>query len=101
MDQDITDLKSFVDRLISEKGLEGLDTDVLAEVHADLLSRLEDRINAVLLAKLPPEKAVEFEKVLDAGDEKQVQEFVSATVPNANEVVAEALMTFRQTYLNG
>ncbi|MDP1707167.1 MAG: DUF5663 domain-containing protein [bacterium] len=99
MDQDITDIKSFVGRLISEKGLEGLDADVLAEVRADLLSRLEDHINATLLAHLPPEKVFEFEQVLDAGDEKQVQEFISATVPNANEIVAGALMAFRQTYL--
>lgn len=101
MDQEITDLKSFVERLIAEKGLEGLGPDVLAEVRSDLLSRLEDRINAALLANLPPEKAVEFEQVLDKGDEKSVQEFISASIPNANEVVAEALVTFRQTYLNG
>lgn len=101
MDQEITDLASFVDRLIAEKGLEGLDADVLAEVRADLQSRVEDRINAAILAHLPPEKTPEFEKVLDAGDEKHIQEFISTSVPNANEVVAEALMAFRQTYLNG
>lgn len=100
MDQEITDLGSFTDRLMSEKGLEGLDTEVQAEVHADLLSRIEDRINASLLAHLPSEKADEFSKLLDDGDEKSVQEFISASIPNANKVVAEALMAFRQTYLN-
>ncbi|MSU74887.1 hypothetical protein EXS57_03910 [Candidatus Kaiserbacteria bacterium] len=100
MDQEITDLGSFTDRLMAEKGLEGLDTDVRTEVHADLLSRVEDRINASLLAHLPSDKSHEFEQVLDTGDEKKIQEFISASIPNANEVVAEALMVFRQTYLN-
>ncbi|TSA43749.1 hypothetical protein D4R49_02365 [bacterium] len=100
MDQEITDLKLFTGRLMAEKGLEGLDNDVRTEVHADLLSRVEDRINASLLALLPPDKSHEFEQVLDTGDEKKIQEFISISIPNANEVVAEALMAFRQTYLN-
>lgn len=85
---------------MAEKGLEGLDTDVQQQVRADLVSRLEDRVNAALLAHLPPEKASELERLLDSGEEKQTQEFISAAVPHADEVVAEALMSFRQTYLN-
>jgi hypothetical protein len=100
MDQEITDLGSFTDSLIANKGFDGLDADVLAEVRSDLLSRLEDRVNAALLAHLPAEKSSELEKLLDAGEDKAIQDFISTSVPNVQEVIAEALMTFRQTYLN-
>ena len=96
----ITDIASFVDRLIAEKGLEGLDPEVLTEVRADLSSRVEDRVNAALLAYIPQDKIAAFDEVLETGDAKAVQEFVSSSVPKADEVVAEALMKFRETYVS-
>lgn len=99
MDEKIIDLESFVDRLIIEKGLEGLDIDIQNEVHADLLNRIEDRINATLLANLPSVKVEEFSELLDTNNEKNIQEFISTHIQNVNEVVAETLMSFRQTYL--
>ncbi len=101
MDAEQTNLQSFVDKLIAEKGLEGLDPEVLDEVRTDLLSRVEDRINASLLANLPPDKLPEFNALLDEGDAEKIQAFTSSSIPNVNEVVAEALMGFRATYLNG
>jgi hypothetical protein len=100
MNTEITDLASFVDRLMAEKGLDGLDEAVRAEVKNDLISRLEDRVNAALLAHMPAENAAELETVLESKDEKHIQDFIAASIPNSKEVVAEALMSFRQTYLN-
>ena len=94
-------IETFVDRLIEEKGLNGLDAEVLEQVKKDLSDRIEDRINAAVLAHLPSDKAPEFSKILETADAGTIQAFIVASVPNINDVVGEALTAFRTTYLNG
>lgn len=93
-------LEDFVDRLVAEKGMTNLDPEVLAQVKKDLLDRVEDRVNAVIIEKLPPESLEEFEKILDGADEKEIQPFCQQRIPNLDQVIAAELLAFRQTYLN-
>lgn len=56
MDKNL-DLKSFVDRLIGEKKLpENLEKEVIEEIKKDLLTRVEERINAVIINNLSEEQ---------------------------------------------
>lgn len=92
-------LSQFIDRLIEEKGMTNLDRDVLDQVKKDLLSRLEDRINAVILANIPPENLEFFEKMLDRSDEKEIQSFCQRNIADLDNLVAAELVSFRKTYL--
>jgi hypothetical protein len=94
-------LEAFVDRLLDEKGLEGLDAEVLAQVRTDLMSRLEDRVNAAILAHMPEDQLPAFLKVLDSGDSAEIQKFCVKHVPSLDEVVATELLGFRETYVGG
>jgi hypothetical protein len=94
------DLGSFVDDLIEEKGFSGMDSSAKDIMRADLLERLEDRINAVILASLPGEKIEDFEKVLDNGDDRAVQEFCRTAIPDLNEKIAAELLRFRSLYIS-
>lgn len=94
------DLGSFVDGLIEEKGFSGMDSSAKDIMRADLLERLENRINAVILASLPVEKVEDFEKVLDNGDDVAVQEFCRVAVPDLNEKIAAELLRFRTLYIS-
>lgn len=94
-------LEAFVDRLLEEKGLEGLDTDVLAQVRTDLMSRLEDRVNAAILAHMPEDELPAFSKLLDSGDAAEIQKFCAKHVPDLENVVAAELLGFRETYVGG
>jgi hypothetical protein len=97
--QDI--LNQFVDKLVEEKRLLGLDPEVLKQVKADLGDRLENRVNAALLDNMPPEKVQEFEKMIDSdASDKEVQEFCRSNIPDLDSVVAGALMEFKRVYLN-
>ena len=93
-------LEDFVDRLVAEKGMTGLDPEVLAQVKHDLLDRVEDRINALIVEKLPPESLEDFERLLDGGDEKEIQAFCQTQIPDLDQKIAAELLAFRQTYLN-
>lgn len=93
-------LEKFVDKLVAEKGLQDLEAEVLSEIKSDLLGRLEDRINAVILEKIPPEKLEYFEKMLDNSDEKEIQEFCSRNILGLDQIIAAELLSFQNAYLN-
>lgn len=93
------ELNLYVDKLIEEKGLSDFEEDILDDIRADLHAQVEDRINAVILSKLPPEQLGAFEKVLDSGDSDKMQEFCKRHIPDVQQVIAEELLAFRATYL--
>ena len=95
----IKELEKFIDQLVNEKGLQNLDPETLKQVKKDLSDRIENRINAVILEKLPPEKIDEFDKLLDSAGEKEIQDFCSKNIPDLDKVIANELISFRITYL--
>lgn len=100
MTNHITGLEQFVDRLIQEKGMTNLLPQVLSQIKQDLTKRLENIINAAIVANLSPEKLTEFQNELIKNDEANIQKFIATNVPNLDEILARELIHFRQTYLN-
>ena len=92
-------IEEFVDKLIEDKKFNEQDSDVIAQMKNDLLERVENRINAMIISKLDPEKLVEFEKVLESGSEEEIQNFVKNNIPDIDERVAAELLTFKNIYL--
>jgi DNA-directed RNA polymerase subunit F len=90
----------FVDRLVEEKKFESVDPEVLEQIRSDLMERVEDRINATILENMPKEKLEEFSALLDSANPEEVQIFCRNNIANLDEVIAEALVSFRSTYLN-
>ena len=94
-------LEVFVGRLLDERGVGDIGEEVLAQMKADLLERVEDRINMCIVEHLPPEALAEFEQLLDSdATDEQVQEFCGKKIANIDEVIASELLQFRQTYLS-
>lgn len=93
-------IDQFVDRLVEEKGFANVEADVLEQIKKDLKDRIEDRINASILEHLPPARLEEFEKLLDESSQEEVQAFCEKHVPDLPAIVANALIGFRQLYLN-
>ena len=42
----------------------------------------------------------EFERLLDTGDDKDIQAFTQKQIPDLDQKIAAELLAFRQTYLN-
>lgn len=92
-------IKEFVELLVAEKKFENLEDEVLAQIKEDLAGRVENIVNAAIVAHLPPEKLEEFEKLLKHGAGEQIASFTEQHVPNLQEVVKEELSNFRKSYL--
>ena len=95
-------LETFVDTLLKEKGVAVEDVEVQTQLKADLLSRVEDRVNAEMLAALPPEHLEAFEKLVsDAGSTAdQSVAFLKEKITDYSEVLARTLLAFRTAYLS-
>jgi hypothetical protein len=93
-------LDVFVDRLVKEKGFNETDPDVIAQIKSDLVSRMEDRINAMIIRELGEEKLGEFQKLLETGKTEEVQEYVKKNVSEMDEKIAKELLAFRTIYLS-
>lgn len=89
----------FIDRLIEEKQLGILETEVKEQIKSDLSGRIEKRINAVILENMPADKLEEFDRLLDIGDSEEIQKFCHENIFNLDELIAEALIDFREVYL--
>jgi len=96
------DLQMFVSRLVEEKKFpDSLEKDVIDQIKADLLSRAEDRVNAVIIANLSPEKLEEFSKLIDSDiPDEDMQKFCIENIPDLPQLIASELIVFKQTYLS-
>lgn len=94
------DIPSFADSLIEAKGLSYLNESVLAEMRKDLITRVENRINAIIASNIPENVHAEFEKLVasEASDE-EVQKFCIEKVPNLQSLVVADLAEFQNVYL--
>lgn len=92
-------LQTFAGKLLEEKQLQDVDPEVVDQLKADLVNRLEDRLNMVILKNMPEEKISEFEVLLNNGSEVALQEFCQTNIPDLQNVLATELMAFRKTYL--
>jgi len=78
-------LNGFIEQILFERGAGALPEDVQAQMKQDLMKRAEDRINAGILAALPPEQLESFEKT---------------HIPNLDEVIGKELADFKALYLS-
>ena len=92
-------LRGFADYLVKQKNFQGLDQATYDMLVEDVYDRLEERVNAVILVNIPPEKVEELDKVLHSGTKDQLENFCRENVPNSQDLITEALVEFEKTYL--
>jgi len=96
------DLAAYVDHLVAEQKYPAdLEKEVVDQIKADLLSKVEDRVNAVIISNLSEEKLEEFTNMLDSNiSDEEMQKFCSDNIPNLAQLIATELIVFKQTYLS-
>lgn len=93
-------LEEFAENLLQEKDLINVDEVTRSQMREDLVERLEQVTDRVVVDNIPPEKLFEFEKLIDKNPKPaEVQKFVSENVPNLEEKLTEAYFNFRKLYL--
>ena len=95
------EIKKFLQGLLVEANLGGLEPQLEEELLRDLNVRLEDRLVLTAASKLTAEKQDEFKNMTDKGvPQDEVEKFLRENVPNIEQVFAESMNEFREIYLN-
>lgn len=93
-------IDDFVDRLIAEKNFDTKDPDVVAQLKADLLTRIDDRIKAMIVENMPEDAFTEFNTILGTNDEAKISTYVRQHIPDIDEKTAGVLLNFKTIYLS-
>ena len=94
-------LDIFVNQIIDEKGLTGLNEDTRKTVVNELKSALVEQINRAILINLPDEKLDELNNLMDQdgfGD-ADMQKFIAESGVDVNKITAETMLQFKAFYL--
>lgn len=89
----------FMDKLIEEKGLGDLDPEIHEQLRSDLLDRLSNRINRDMLNAMNDQQITEFEALFDNNEVDKIKPFLYKCGINTDELVARAMVEFREMYL--
>lgn len=89
----------FVDQLLEQKGLEGVEADVRQQLRDDLLERLESKINRAIIDSLSSEQLVKFEHLVDANRIDEIQPFLYNSGVNVQGIVARCMSELQASYL--
>lgn len=92
-------LRDFALDLVKQKKFENLDQETFDMLVDDVYDRLEERVNAVMMANIPASKMEEFEALLSSGDRDALSDFTLNNIPDLQKILAESLVEFQKTYL--
>lgn len=94
MDQNI---HTFLVELLHDAGQTGLDKELEETLVHDLETRLEDRLVLVSAQYLTSEQQEEVKKI---DNDEGVMNYLKNTVPDFENIVAQAMVDFREVYIN-
>jgi len=92
-------INDFAKRLLNEKGLSDFEPEMLAQMQKDLVERIEDGINAMIVENMPAEELPKFRELLENGTDEEVQVFCEQNIEGFADLLAQNLLRFREIYL--
>lgn len=96
------DIKAFLESILDEAGMAELEEEQKRGMLVDLYRLLDKFLFKTLLSHIPAESIDEFTDhfgILTTMEERQ--KYLLEKVPNASELISQALMDFKTTYLEG
>ena len=94
------ELTIFINQILEQKGITGLDSSVHKQLVDDLEKRLLDQINRAIVEAIPSEKLQEFETLVSSGKgDEQVQDFFSKNGVDTQKIATETMVHFKNLYL--
>lgn len=96
------ELHNFLKDMLLEAGQVELTPEVEQAMIEDLGVRLETHLLMAAVSNLTEEQNVALENMVEAQNtSEEIQAFLESSIPNYNDVFAEALLGFRALYVEG
>lgn len=99
---EIQTIDDFINQLLIDKGITGLEPDVEEDLKNEMKTRLTNQINKAAVMRLSEEKADELAKLVEDPNftNEQMSEFMQNSGVNLAEVALDTMLEFRNLYLN-
>ncbi len=95
-----SEIRTFLEGLLQDAGMLIPDASMKEEMIKELYVRLDNFITTAIIDNLPPEHLETFIKLNEEKKPKsEVEQFLKDKMPNAQEVMSQAFMEFRDFYL--
>lgn len=96
-----TEIRKYLKQLLADAGQKNLDAALEEQMINDLNVRLEDRLILAAIDNLTQEQQNEFGRMAeDKVEPAKMQAYLQKNIPNYDNVFAQALIDFRETYLS-
>lgn len=93
-------IRSFINKLLDERGFKDLTPEVREELVKDMSKRLDDFIAARTIGAFTDEDVLKFEQLLKEGkSQEEIQKFSATHIPNYTDFLTNTLLEFRGVYL--
>jgi hypothetical protein len=93
-------VNDFLNKMLTDAGMDTTSPEVREQMMNDLKNRLEERFFATILSNLSEEKVTELRELTEKGaDQDKMGQFITGNIPNADELFAQSMLSFRDTYL--
>ena len=96
-------LDQFLEQLMKDKGLTGLDKDTREQLKGQMAQTLMDQIDRAAIDALPEDKAVELADKMDDPNftNEDAGKFLQESGVDLQQVALNTMVQFRQFYLRG
>lgn len=94
-------LDNFINDMLTDKDLSGVNDEARVYLVEDLKIRLLDQVNRSIIAEMSEEKGNEFSELLDKESvtDEQVQQFIADSGVDTQKIAARTMLAFRELYL--
>lgn len=94
-------IHEFMNQLLIDKGITGIDDDVRQRLIEDMTTMLLDQIDQNAIAALPDDKADELNAKLESGElkDEQVSDFMTEAGVDLQQISLTTMIQFRELYL--
>ena len=90
----------FLNLLLDEGGMDTVSPEVRAQMLSDLRVRLNERLFVTAISNLSDDKVTELRKLTEGVPSGEaIEKFIDGNIPDAQEIFAGAMLTFRNDYL--
>ena len=96
------EIVEFLDSCLWDKGMRDLPNDLRVEMIQNLAARLQPWLLHAAAEKLSDKDANDLDAFLDeTQDPIKVQGFLRERIPNLDQIFGDAMIQFKQTYVQG
>lgn len=93
-------LEEFINDMLAQKKLPGVDEQVHTQLVSDLKNRLMDQIDRAVVEGLPSDRIDGFNELLDKeADDQEIQRYIVESGVDSRRISLETMLRFRALYL--